>query len=58
MPCHPQTCATPPPATGAAIGARLFIALNIAMSFASFSPEYKSAAIERDRTMPPAPPIP
>ena len=58
MPCHPHAWVTPPPTTGAAIGARLLIALSMAMSFASSCPEYISAAMERDNTIPPAPPIP
>ena len=58
MPCQPTLSAIPPPATGAATGATPLIAPIIASIFASSLPEYLSAAMEREITIPPAPAIP
>ena len=58
MPCQPTLSAIPPPATGAATGATPLIAPIIASIFANSLPEYLSAAMEREITIPPAPAIP
>lgn len=58
MPCHPLASAKKPPAIGAATVATPFMPPMTANTPASSRAEYLSAAMERERTTPPAPDTP
>lgn len=58
IPCQPANDATTPPMTGATTGATPFTAPIMAIILANCRPRYRSAATERDSTMPPEAPIP
>lgn len=55
IPCHLVKEIITPPSTGAHIGAMACIPLSIEKNFDNSLPLYKSVAIEREITTPPAP---